>query len=249
MEKIWREYQFKVNGLFEQIRYNQATIDKLFIPFLKRLTDLQRLDNRRVIVFIVAAPATGKSTLTLFFEKLSREIDELIPVQAVGMDGFHYRSDFIKTHSIIRDGKSIPMSAVKGCPETFDVEKISEKLSALKNSDTKFPIYDRKIHDVIDDALEVTGKIILFEGNWLLLKDQNWKNLRRFADYALMIKSDPFLLRDRLINRKIQGGLSLKEATEFYECSDGRNVERVLHDSDIADETWHMLNDNDYVAE
>lgn len=244
--KNWREYQFKVNGLLEKIQYNQATVDNLFIPFLKRLTEIQKLDNRRVICFIVAAPATGKSTLTLFFEKLSREIDELIPVQAVGMDGFHYRSDFIKTHSINRGGKSIPMSAVKGSPETFDIDKIRDKLVELQNSDAKFPIYDRKIHDVIDDALEVNGKIILFEGNWLLLKDQNWKDLKRFSDYTLMIKSDPAMLRDRLIQRKVQGGLSIEDATEFYESSDSHNVERVLRDSDSADEIWQMLDDNDY---
>ena len=62
-----------------------------------------------------------------------------------------------------------------------------------------------------------------------------------------MIKSDPSILKQRLIQRKMQGGLSLEAATSFYEKSDSYNVERTLNDSDSADETWLMLDDNDYI--
>ena len=139
------------------------------------------------------------------------------------------------------------MSEVKGCPETFDVDKLKNKLAALREKDVAFPIYNRKIHDVVEDALQVNGKIILFEGNWLLLRDEKWRTLRQFADYTLMIKSDPSILKQRLIQRKMQGGLSLEAATSFYEKSDSYNVERTLNDSDSADETWLMLDDNDYI--
>ena len=247
MAKTWQDYELTVNGLAQKIRYNPETVEKIFLPLLEKLTAIYRKKNSRVILFLVAPPATGKSTLTLFLEKLSRENENLIPVQAVGMDGFHYHSDFIKTHSVIRDGKEIPMSEIKGCPETFDVEKLKQKLTALRAGDTNFPIYDRKIHDVIEDAAKVDGKIILFEGNWLLLKDDAWKNLREFADYSLMIKADLKILKDRLIGRKVQGGFSVEDATAFYEKSDSQNVLRTLNDSAVADETWQMLDDNDYI--
>ena len=87
----------------------------------------------------------------------------------------------------------------------------------------------------------------MFEGNWLLLKDARWKSLRQFADYTLMIRADLAILKQRLIQRKVQGGLSLEAATAFVEKSDSYNVERTLNDSEPADETWQMLDDNDYV--
>ena len=245
--KNWKDYELSVNGLPQKVQYNEETVEKIFLPLLEKLTEIYKKKNSRVILFLVAPPATGKSTLTLFLEKLSKENKNLIPVQAVGMDGFHYHSDFIKSHSVIRDGKEISMSEVKGCPETFDAEKLEKKLSELQKGDTNFPIYDRKIHDVVEDFLKVDGKIILFEGNWLLLKDERWKNLRNFADYTLMIKADLKILKNRLIQRKVQGGLSVEDATAFYEKSDSYNVLRTLNDSDIADETWQMLDDNDYV--
>ena len=120
-------------------------------------------------------------------------------------------------------------------------------MAALRGEAVTFPIYDRTIHDVVEDALTVDGKIILLEGNWLLLKDERWKDMRRFADYTLAIKADLAILKQRLINRKMQGGLSLEAATAFVEQSDTYNVERTLNDSADADEVWQMLDDNDYV--
>ena len=128
------------------------------------------------------------------------------------------------------------------------MKKLRQKLSALREGATTFPIYDRKIHDVIEDAAQVDGKIVLFEGNWLLLKDERWKDLRQFADYTLMIRADKSILKQRLIQRKMQGGSTLEEATSFYEKSDSYNVERTLNDSLDADETWEMQEDNDYVT-
>ena len=97
--KIWRDYELTVNGLAQRVRYNRATVDNLFIPLLEKLAGIYRKTNRRTILFLVAPPATGKSTLTLFLEKLSRERDDLIPVQAVGMDGFHYHADWVRPPS------------------------------------------------------------------------------------------------------------------------------------------------------
>lgn len=246
-EKQWTNYELVVNGLTQQIQYNKATVENLFLPLLSKLTQLQNEKGKRVIMFLAAPPATGKSTLTLFLEKLSRENKELTPVQAIGLDGFHYHADYIKSHSILRNGQEIPMSEVKGCPETFDTEKLHAKLSALQNQNVLWPIYDRKMHDVVEDVQKVTGDIILLEGNWLLLKDEAWQDMRSFADYTLLISANPNLLKHRLIARKMQGGLSETDATAFYEKSDSVNVERTLQDSEKADETWTMLEDNDYI--
>lgn len=238
-EKI--DYELVVNGLLQKISYKAEAVENLFLPLLRRLSQMQKQSGGRIILFLVAPPATGKSTLTLFLEKLSREYQDLIPAQAVGMDGFHYHSEFIKNNFVIKNGQKIPMAEVKGSPDTFDTKKLREKLRALKNNqEVFFPIYDRKIHDVIEEKLKITENIILFEGNWLLLNNDRWLDLKEFADYSLMIKAEPEFLKQRLINRKIQGGLSATEALEFYEKSDKENVLTTLNNSFEAREVWEL---------
>ena len=236
-----------VNGLPQHIRYNIDTVEHLFLPLLRRLTQMQRSAGRRVIAFLAAPPATGKSTLLQFLERLVREHADLTQMQALGMDGFHYPNRYLETHTILRDGVEIPLKSIKGAPETFDVPALAAKLRAAKNGRTLFPVYDRRIHDVVPDALTVDAPILLIEGNWLLLDEEPWRALRALADDTVRIDADSALLRDRLIARKVQGGLSEAEATAFCEASDARNVERFAAHAGAADEVWRMEADGDFV--
>lgn len=64
--------------------------------------------------------------------------------------------------------------------------------------------------------------------------------------YTLCIQVAPELLKNRLIQRKIQGGLSEEEAVRFYETSDRLNVERISGYTVPANEEWLMLQDGDF---
>ena len=236
-----------VNGLPQHIRYNIDTVEHLFLPLLRRLTQMQRRAGQRVIAFLAAPPATGKSTLLQFLERLVWEHADLTQMQALGMDGFHYPNRYLETHTILRDGVEIPLKSIKGAPETFDVPALAAKLRAAKNGRTLFPVYDRRIHDVVADALTVDAPILFVEGNWLLLDEEPWRGIRPLADYAVRINAPAAFLRDRLIARKVQGGLSEAEATAFCEASDARNVERFAAHAGAADEVWRMELDGDFV--
>ena len=246
-EKRWQNYELTVNGLPQHIRYNADTVDGLFLPLLRRLTELQKHENRRILAFLAAPPATGKSTLLQFLERLTQEQDDLTRIQTFGMDGFHHPNRYLETHTILRDGAEIPLKNIKGAPETFDVARLAAKLRAAKEGATPFPVYDRRIHDVVPDALTVDAEILLVEGNWLLLDEEPWQGLRTLADYRLRIDAAPELLRARLIARKVQGGLSEAEATAFYEASDAANVLRFAAHAGAADEVWQMAADGDFV--
>ena len=246
-EKRWQNYELTVNGLPQHIRYNADTVEGLFLPLLRRLTELQKHENRRILAFLAAPPATGKSTLLQFLERLTQEQDDLTRIQTFGMDGFHHPNRYLETHTILRDGVEIPLKSIKGAPETFDVARLAAKLRAAKEGATPFPVYDRRIHDVVPDALTVDAEILLVEGNWLLLDEEPWQGLRTLADYRLRIDAAPELLRARLIARKVQGGLSEAEATAFYEASDAANVLRFAAHAGAADEVWQMAADGDFV--
>ena len=246
-KKNWKTYEMTVNGLPQQVKYNEDTVEQMFLPFLSELASLHATAERKIVAFIAAPPATGKSTLAQFLEHLSKEDPSLTRIQAVGMDGFHYPNDYLETHVALRDGETIPLKSIKGAPETFDVDGLQAKLRAVRRAEAKWPIYDRQIHDVVPNVETVDAKIILVEGNWLLLKDPHWTNIRILADYSVFIKAEPELLKERLIQRKVQGGLSREEAEAFYENSDRQNVELALQESGMADEVWEMQEDGDFV--
>lgn len=246
-DKRWKTYEMTINGLTQQVKYNEATVEGVFLPFLRELTAMQGTVERRIVAFLAAPPATGKSTLAQFLEHLSKEDPTITDIKAVGMDGFHYPNEYLESHYAMINEESVLLKSIKGAPETFDVDSLQAKLRAVRRAETKWPVYDRRIHDVRPNAETVDADIILLEGNWLLLKDSRWTDIRILADYSVFIETSPELLKDRLIKRKIQGGLSPEEAAAFYESSDRHNVERTLKDSGVSDEIWIMQDDGDFL--
>lgn len=245
--KEWKKFLFTVNGFEMETIYNQETIDKVFMPLLEKFTELQKEKASRIVVFLAAPPAVGKTTLCQFLEYLSQQKEDVTEVQALGLDGFHYHSEYINSHDAVVLGKTVPMKTVKGCPETYDTEKLQKKLEKIKQENILWPIYDRNIHDVVEDVTEVTKDIVLIEGNWLLLNEEPWKSIKEIADYTILIQSAEETLKERLIGRKIKGGLSREEAEAWYVNSDSVNVKRVLHTSIPGDLMLKVENDGDYV--
>ncbi len=229
MSDQMRRFTMTVNGLVTDVRYPQHTIDEVFLPLLRRWTALYEQKKRRILIYLAAPPGVGKTTTAQFLEQLSHQTDGVHPIQAIGLDGFHFHQDYILTHTAFDGEREIPMKDIKGCPETFDIKKLHAKLSVLRTEDVKWPIYDRTLHDVVEDSLTVTGSILLLEGNWLLLDEGRWADLAAYSDDTVFVEADAALLEERLIGRKMQGGLSAAEARAFYLRSDRKNVERVLY--------------------
>ena len=241
-----KEFNFKVNGFDIKASYFQRTIDEIFIPVLRKWTEMNNGKEKRFIIFLAAPPAVGKTTLSLFLEYLSKNIEGIEEVQSIGLDGFHFHTDYIRNHSVNIKGKETPMSDVKGCLETFDIEKLKAKLEELKKRNIKWPVYDRNIHDVVEDSIFVNKKIVIIEGNWLMTDEEKWRDLKDFCNYSIFIYADEDLLKQRLIQRKMTGGLSNEEALKFYEKSDSVNVRRVLNNHLKADLELIMKENGDY---
>lgn len=242
-----KEYDFNVNGFNIKASYFEKTIKEIFIPLLKNVTEMSKMKKDKLIIFLAAPPAVGKTTLSMFLEYLSKEIEGIEEVQAIGLDGFHFHGEYIRNHSINIKGKDIPMGEVKGCLETFNIDKLKEKLAKLGETDIMWPVYNRNIHDVVEDSILVNKKIILIEGNWLLIDENKWRDLSDFCNYSIFIYAEEELLKQRLINRKIKGGLTYEEALKFVEKSDIVNVRRVLNNHLKADLELVMKENGDYI--
>ena len=226
-------FRFQVNGLDIDARFSIHDRDEIFLPLLKRLSALQWEKGKRIIVFLAAPPAAGKSTLCCYLEKLSREYEGLTPVQCAGLDGFHYPQAYLDSHSVYHSGEIIPLSRIKGAPESFDVKALAAKIEAARTGDACFPVYDRRLHDVVPDALPLTEKIIIIEGNWLLLNEKPWNELQ--CDYSIFLASGGEENLERIVQRKIMGGYSEETARRMVMENDRFNIIRCLENSRRGD--------------
>lgn len=229
--------QVKVNGFEYEIEYSDHMIETVIKPMINQWTIIRKKSEHRCIVFLAAPPAVGKSTLAYAIERLSHDMKNVIPVQSLSLDGFHHKNEYLKKHNL---------SDIKGMPETFDLEAFKAKLKRLQYENLLWPEYDRTLHDVVEEGVKVESEIVLIEGNWLLLDEDGWRDLDQYCDYSIFIKADESLLKDRLINRKIRGGMSKEAATKFYFNSDRKNIYRVMNNQKKADLVLEMEPSGEY---
>lgn len=239
------QYHAVINGYPVSAHYDDQNVEEIFIPLLRRQQQLHESRAARIIAFIAAPPATGKSTLVDFLSRLAAQLPGMPAVQALGMDGFHYHQDYILSHTVVRNGKEIEMRRVKGAPDTFDVQRLRDTLLALRAGNLRWPAYDRTLHDVVEEAIPVTAPILLVEGNYLLLNQPIWRDLPR--DYAVSITADEILLRQRLIARKMRGDKTHEQAALFYQESDGPNVRLCLSSHLPCDLELQLLPDGTFM--
>ena len=243
------EYNVNINGIDVHASYSAESIDTIFKPLLHRLSDMRKAKNARILVMLAAPPGAGKSTLVSFLEHLAKDIIPEYKVQAIGMDGFHRRQEYLTEHTMTVDGKEVRMVDVKGCPETFDLDKLKESIEgALAGTKKAWPTYDRHLHNPVEDAIKLDADILLLEGNYLLLDAPGWDELSSLADYTIMITADPDMLRKRLVDRKEKSGNSREKAEQFVDFSDMRNVRLCLEHSKSADLELVLDSDNSYVV-
>lgn len=227
------QFDFLVNGLPVRAEFSIADTEHIYLPLLRRLSAMHREAQRPIVAFLAAPPAAGKSTLCCYLEMLSRSHSGLTPIQAVGIDGFHYPQAYLNNHKVVRNGQALPLAKIKGAPETYDVAKLHSCLQALGTPGLRWPQYDRRIHDPVEGALAIDAHILLVEGNWLLLDEAPWNQLR--CDYSIFLRAgDPRQL-ERIVQRKILGGFDEQTAREAIQNNDWPNIQRCLAHSRRAD--------------
>ena len=230
------EHRVTINGIEVDARYSDRAVNGIFVPLLRKWTALQQAKGGRILVMLAAPPGAGKSTLLSFLEKLAEETDGAGRIQVIGMDGFHRRQEYLLSHDTVRDGKAVRMVEVKGAPETFDLDALKSRVKRVAAGETVgWPVYDRLLHNPVEDAVRVDGEIVVLEGNYLLLDRNGWRDLASCADYTVSVRADEGMLRGRLIGRRIKTGVAEEAAVRFVDFSDMPNVRLCLDCSLPAD--------------
>ena len=69
-----KQYTFDINGHQVQAQYEETFIEEIVKPLMKKWEKLAYEKKHRIIVFLAAPPAAGKSTLAALFEYLAKDV-------------------------------------------------------------------------------------------------------------------------------------------------------------------------------
>ena len=179
----------------------------------------------RQVIAIVGAPGAGKSTL------VERLAESLADTAILPMDGFHY--DDAVLHQMGR-------RPWKGAPDTFDVGGLRSTLARLRDpaeGPVAVPVFDRDL-EISRGSARIIGpeaRLILAEGNYLLLNAAPWPSLRPQFDLTIRIEVPEDELRRRLTRRWIGYGLTETEIAFKLDENDLPNGRRAVADSAAPD--------------
>ena len=128
----------------------------------------------------------------------------------------------------------------KGAPHTFDLDGFRVMLERLRRDDGRevaVPVFDRSIEIARAGGRIIAPevRIILAEGNYLLLDEPGWRDLGALFDLAVMIEASEDVLFQRLTERWLGFGYDPEALVEKLEGNDLPNMRLVLGRSRPAD--------------
>ena len=179
----------------------------------------------RALVALAGAPGSGKSTLSAALAQALGEGAAVMP-----MDGYHL------DNAILDARGDRPR---KGAPWTFDVAGLARDLARLRADDgpVLVPVFDRALDLSRAAAREIGPKvrIVIVEGNYLLLDQAPWDGLAPFWDVTLALDVPEDVLRSRLIARWLEHGHDPAAAEARALANDLPNAQTVARHSRPAE--------------
>ncbi|GIJ37949.1 nucleoside/nucleotide kinase family protein [Micromonospora andamanensis] len=180
----------------------------------------------RQLLGITGAPGAGKSTLAAQVVEAVGPAARLVP-----MDGFHLAQDELR-----RLGRELR----KGSLDTFDANGYVSLLRRLRRKEPTSvwaPQFRRELEESIAGAIEVPPEVrlVVTEGNYLLVPNWPWDEIRALLHEAWFLDLDADLRRRRLVARHMAYGRSEQDARAWALGSDETNAALVAGTADRAD--------------
>jgi pantothenate kinase len=173
----------------------------------------------RALLGLVGPPGSGKSTLAAALQAEFAQVSQVVP-----MDGFHLAN--VELERLGRRGR-------KGAPDTFDsagyVALLRRLLAQPDDEIVYAPEFRREIEEPIANAIPIFPRtqLIITEGNYLLLADGPWAQVRELLDEIWYVDIPDEVRVHRLTKRHEQFGRSPDEAVSWVANTDEPNARLI----------------------
>lgn len=180
----------------------------------------------RTLLGITGAPGSGKSTLAAAVAAQLGEEAVVVP-----MDGFHLADEQLR-----RLGRADR----KGAPDTFDADGYIALLSRLRRTVDRpvfAPCFDRSRELAVAAAIAVEPRhrLVITEGNYLLVQDRPWHQVRPLLDEVWFLDVDEQERVAGLLRRHVFHGRTPSAAEAWVEANDQANAVLVQSTRTHAD--------------
>ena len=198
-------------------------MERLTKPELLELIADKAKGKARILVAIAGAPGSGKSTLA---EELAAQLAD---AAVLPMDGFHLENAELEQMGLLHR---------KGAPETFDADGFAELVRSLRSEEEiSYPTFDRTLDKTIPRGGQLSAgvRIVLLEGNYLLLDTPPWNTLAAEFDLTVGLEVPLGILKERLVRRWLDQGMSPEQASARAGENDMKNASLVIEKSVAPD--------------
>jgi pantothenate kinase len=190
------------------------------------------VSGRRTILGITGAPGAGKSTVA---EALLAGLGDLAVL--VPMDGYHLANEVLL---------DLGRRDRKGAPDTFDAAgyvALLERLRDQRDDVVYAPRFLREIEEPIANSIAVhrSTRLIITEGNYLLVDDGDFARVRPLLDEAWFLVPDDSVRQERLIARHMSYGKDPEAARAWALGTDEVNARLVAATASRADHVIRVI--------
>lgn len=134
----------------------------------------------------------------------------------------------------------------RGAAFTFDAEsfvKLVRRVREPLTQDTQpilAPSFDHAVKDPVEDDITIppSARIVVFEGNYLSLNKDSWKEIRDLVDESWFAEVDEEVAKERVAQRHFKAGItdSVEAGRERAEKLDLVNGREIVKDRGKVDE-------------
>ncbi len=182
--------------------------------------------GRRAVLGVAGSPGSGKTTLVKALAAALGPTAVHVP-----MDGFHLAD--VELARLGRAGR-------KGAADTFDAGgyvALLRRLRADAEDVVYAPAFERDLEQPVAGSIAVarTARLILTEGNYLLLDEPGWREVRAELDEAWFCTVDDAVRLPQLVARHVASGKTPAAAAAWVAAVDEPNAAVIEQTRSRAD--------------